>query len=644
MDPNVGETFEDVHADIGTTNVPVLEPEALNTTVKCDPGQDLYLGNTPAVVLDAELETLAAPEEPSVNVTNTTDASKFDGLLETEVPLDKPKRAATVIPTPEEFEQAKLVTTHSDVAVVQPADAKTLTVLAAKPSSATRQVEERGINLAAAADGAVVVAANKEAKKPSKALDGDVDSFLKNDCGAYKWLIVELSQLGRVDEIELTMKELYSSRVKDFIVKGRQSHPKKDGGEYVSHFDDSIWILLGNYTAENKKGTQVFPVHNRQWVRYVLFVFVTHYGNEDVCAINSLSALGVTAAQELEEALAQQLTHPNTNGHANERTSAPEPKPESNTTSAVPTNSSVVSEAEPTLLADMVNSSAYVPPLSPGSCNSSQVIDVSLATVDQVNSTLFPSSIGVEAVISPASSCVTNEAEPAVKQEVIRPENVTVHAESIKLEVQHKVDAVDGVGAAVPNAKPAAKTPVAESPTVKGDVMMDGGSAGKPKQAGNLFDVVKQEMMTLKLNQTKLWQYIRELVDVLNQRAAEMQDDYLHLDAQYTALQASYESLQDSMAREVRDQVALLVEAKLGPVMRQVSVQEETLRKRDLREIAYVICNTSVLGMLVSCWLSGEKSRGLRRMVMLLSVLSGVIGSLVFWNLAQRLLTVQQLA
>lgn len=49
-----------------------------------------------------------------------------------------------------------------------------------------------------------------------------------NPCAANKWLIIELSQLGRVDAIELKMKEMYSSRVKEFVVKGRQSHPKRD--------------------------------------------------------------------------------------------------------------------------------------------------------------------------------------------------------------------------------------------------------------------------------------------------------------------------------------------------------------------------------------------------------------------------------
>jgi len=40
------------------------------------------------------------------------------------------------------------------------------------------------------------VAANKEARKPEKAIDGDDDSYMKNTCSAQKWVIIELSQVS----------------------------------------------------------------------------------------------------------------------------------------------------------------------------------------------------------------------------------------------------------------------------------------------------------------------------------------------------------------------------------------------------------------------------------------------------------------
>lgn len=66
--------------------------------------------------------------------------------------------------------------------------------------------------------------------------------------------------MGRVDEVELVNKEMYSSRVKDFSVRGRQSHPRKDGppADYPRWFASEQWQLLGNMTAANKKGAQIF--------------------------------------------------------------------------------------------------------------------------------------------------------------------------------------------------------------------------------------------------------------------------------------------------------------------------------------------------------------------------------------------------
>jgi hypothetical protein len=48
-----------------------------------------------------------------------------------------------------------------------------------------------------------VVAANREARKPGAVLDADGDTFLKNECRADKWLLLELSQVARVDTVRL---------------------------------------------------------------------------------------------------------------------------------------------------------------------------------------------------------------------------------------------------------------------------------------------------------------------------------------------------------------------------------------------------------------------------------------------------------
>lgn len=53
----------------------------------------------------------------------------------------------------------------------------------------------RLLNLAELQDGASVLAANAEARRPERAIDRDIDSFMKNDCDAEKWMMIELSQV-----------------------------------------------------------------------------------------------------------------------------------------------------------------------------------------------------------------------------------------------------------------------------------------------------------------------------------------------------------------------------------------------------------------------------------------------------------------
>lgn len=48
-----------------------------------------------------------------------------------------------------------------------------------------------------------MVQANKEAKKLVALLDGDSDTYVKNDCRADKWFIIELSQVAKIQRVEL---------------------------------------------------------------------------------------------------------------------------------------------------------------------------------------------------------------------------------------------------------------------------------------------------------------------------------------------------------------------------------------------------------------------------------------------------------
>lgn len=72
---------------------------------------------------------------------------------------------------------------------------------------------------------------------------------------------------------------------------------------------------------------------------------------------------------------------------------------------------------------------------------------------------------------------------------------------------------------------------------------MEGGPAAKPKQAGNLFDLFKQEFVIMRLNQTRTWRYIVSLVDVLNRNAAGAHDEFVRLETQMGELRAALDGL-----------------------------------------------------------------------------------------------------
>jgi len=160
--------------------------------------------------------------------------------------------------------------------------------------------------------------------------------FVSNSAPVKRKLSTHL-QLGRVDELEVVNKEMYSSRLKDFSVKvralysllqrthgthihntrtylhihsvshthththtythihthththtltytyihtyihtnaqGRQLHPRKDSAspDYPSWFETDHWPLLGEFTAANRKGSQIFKIPQKRRIRYVCY-------------------------------------------------------------------------------------------------------------------------------------------------------------------------------------------------------------------------------------------------------------------------------------------------------------------------------------------------------------------------------------
>ena len=79
-----------------------------------------------------------------------------------------------------------------EASALGPADGELLT----EGDQAEEEEDGDRHNFASAKDGAKIVAANKEAKKPSAVLDSDSDTYLRNECKADKWLAIELSQVS----------------------------------------------------------------------------------------------------------------------------------------------------------------------------------------------------------------------------------------------------------------------------------------------------------------------------------------------------------------------------------------------------------------------------------------------------------------
>lgn len=172
-------------------------------------------------------------------------------------------------------------------------------------------------NWAAAKAGGKILAANQEAKRPHMVLDGDEDTFMRIAVKHDKWLILELPQVVMPNLLQIVQTELYSARLRDFQVHGRQSHPRVDlppgygnSLEYNRTLNSTSWELIGQYTAVKRKGTQSFKVcSGAPWVKFLLLQIGTVYGSEPNFAVNEIVVAGKSAAEELEDQLAAEAEH-----------------------------------------------------------------------------------------------------------------------------------------------------------------------------------------------------------------------------------------------------------------------------------------------------------------------------------------------
>ncbi|KAL3693826.1 hypothetical protein R1sor_007477 [Riccia sorocarpa] len=130
--------------------------------------------------------------------------------------------------------------------------------------------------------GAKVLGANKEAKGAGHIINSDKDKYHRNPCGAEdKFVVLELSE---------------------------------------ETFVDTVWILLGQFRAENVRHRQKFTIDDPKLVRYLMLKMLTHWGYEFLCTPSSVEVFGVDviknllddwiASEESESAARVQTTTP----------------------------------------------------------------------------------------------------------------------------------------------------------------------------------------------------------------------------------------------------------------------------------------------------------------------------------------------
>lgn len=72
-----------------------------------------------------------------------------------------------------------------------------------------------------------------------------------------KWFVVELCETIQITKIEIANFELFSSRPKDFKVWSSERYPSPE------------WMLVGDWTAQDKRELQSFDVKTRLYAKYL---------------------------------------------------------------------------------------------------------------------------------------------------------------------------------------------------------------------------------------------------------------------------------------------------------------------------------------------------------------------------------------
>ncbi|ETV86353.1 hypothetical protein, variant [Aphanomyces astaci] len=145
-------------------------------------------------------------------------------------------------------------------------------------------------NYASKDSGATVLDHAPGTKGSVNLLVPDKDRYMLIPCATEKkWIVISLSEDIHADEIALANYEKFSSTTREFLVLGSINYPS------------DTWVVLGNFTAANHNGEQLFEFHEKHHVRYIKLRLMSHYGSEYYCTMSQIRVFGRTFTQVISQ-------------------------------------------------------------------------------------------------------------------------------------------------------------------------------------------------------------------------------------------------------------------------------------------------------------------------------------------------------
>lgn len=464
---------------------------------------------------------------------------------------------------------------------------------------ATDSSEEDRHNFALSKDGAKIVASNKEAKKAPAILDTDSDTFMKNECKAEKWFIIELSQVAKVDSFQLSQYELYSSRVKDFEVRGRQAHPRAQGGDYSKSLNTSGWQMMGKYTAAKMKGSQTFTVAEPAWLKYLQFHFLTHHGSEPMCALNDVLVFGKSAAEDLEDQLSDEALLTDAQDSADAKASE--------AAAAINANGNTDSQAAQARIpstAQLAMESKVDASSNAGLQNASGVTQAGnvSGTGKQAHAQQQSYLNSTASLHQPGQQDYEQNAAPTGRiSHAVLSDAADLTADKVHVvELENKALLREAPAEA---AETEPKAEVRGEPSTEDLLLLPHNSAGssKARHGGSIYDMLVQEIKSLKLQQKQTPRQLAELQRNLSMHIQRTAAELGALDQTIKGLQADMNHMQgvkSDLAEDSDTAVATLSDVDVD--LRAVLLQLESMQ-RALHQVQHRV--TAIVLLAIIAWL-----------------------------------------